>query len=307
MFNLALNPPFYQTAVVCSILYFPRWINSIFTCIKQYQLIIDKILIMRKSLTYHLVLWILKLKGVKKIFNQSPLDYLRLRKDDVLMPQNRFLRKNISRKFTISDSDVTEIAQPNGSEKLLIYVHGGAFVCGPAQHHWDTIAKISKNTDYNIWMCVYPKAPEHNITSINASIDQVYGQVLKEYKSQNIVLIGDSAGATLILTLAQRLIRDQNPLPKKIILISPVLDASMQNPDIKSIEPFDPMLGIKGVLGAKQMAADQLALNDPAISPIYGKFNDFPETILFAGEYDITYPDQIRLEQILRVHFIISF
>lgn len=102
------------------------------------------------------------------------------------------------------------------------------------------------------------------------------------------------------MTLTQRLVRDQNPLPKKIILISPVLDASMKNPDINSIEPFDPMLGIKGVLSAKQMAADQLALNDPAISPIYGKFNDFPETILFAGEYDITYPDQIRLEQILK-------
>lgn len=54
----------------------------------------------------------------------------------------------------------------------------------------------------------------------------------------------------------------------------------MKNPDINSIEPFDPMLGIKGVLSAKQMAADQLALNDPSISPIYGKFNGFPETIL---------------------------
>lgn len=255
---------------------------------------------MHKSLTYYLVLWILKLKGVKKIFNQSPIDYFRLRRDDVLIPKNKFLRKNISRKFAIVGTDVTEVVQPNRSSKLLIYIHGGAFVCGPAQHHWDTIAKISKDTDYNIWMCVYPKAPEHNITCINASIDQVYRHAIKDYKSQNIVLMGDSAGGTLILTLIQRLIQDQIPLPVKIILISPVLDASMQNQDIIAIDALDPMLGIKGVLSAKQMAADQLALNDPSISPIYGSFKNFPETILLTAEYDITYPDQIRLAHILK-------
>ena len=41
------------------------------------------------------------------------------------------------------------------------------------------------------------------------------------------------------------------------------------------------------------MCAKDRNLKDPIISPIYGNFEGFPETILFAAERDITYPDQI--------------
>ncbi len=254
---------------------------------------------MSLSIGYYIVLFVLKIKRVKKVFSNDPIEYLKIRKDDVLNPSNRYLRKNINRKFKVSDTEITEIAKSVKSDTLVIYIHGGAFVCGPAQHHWDTVAEISKKTKNVIWMCVYPKAPETNITDINTNIDQVYAQALTEYKAQNIVLLGDSAGGTLILTLTQRLISNQFTIPKKIILISPVIDASLQNPDIEKVEPLDPMLGINGVRSAKKLAAGQLSLIDSAISPIYGTFNGFPPTILFAAEYDITYPDQIRLAKLL--------
>ena len=98
---------------------------------------------------------------------------------------------------------------------------------------------------------------------------------------------------TLITSLTQRLLTYSKGLPKKLILVSPVMDASFSNPDIDTIDPIDPMLSKKGLLSAKKMCAKDKNLKDPIISPIYGFFEGFPETILFAAERDITYPDQI--------------
>jgi acetyl esterase/lipase len=177
------------------------------------------------------------------------------------------------------------------TDKLLIYFHGGAFVSGPAQHHWDTIESLSKKTKYNIWMCDYPKAPENKIDEISINIDQIYQKALSYFKSENIVLMGDSAGGTLAIALTQRLIIDNVKPPSKIMLISPVLDASFKNQEIDEIDKKDPMLAKVGVLSAKKMCSENL--NDKRISPINGDFKLFPKTFLYLAENDITYPDQL--------------
>jgi len=82
-------------------------------------------------------------------------------------------------------------------------------------------------------------------------------------------------------------------LPKKIILISPVMDAMMTNPDIKIIDEIDPMLSRKGILSSKKMCAENGDLEDERISPINGSFKGFPKTIIFVAENDIMYPDEL--------------
>src|SRR5690606_29520978 len=129
-------------------------------------------------------------------------------------------------------------------------------------------------------------------TQISKNIDHVYQAALKKADSGKIVMAGDSVGATLIAALNQRLIKTNTPLPSLLILISPVMDASFNNEKIRSLEKIDPMLSREGALSAKKMCADAGDLEDPAISPINGDFNKFPQTILFISENDITAPDQ---------------
>lgn len=90
---------------------------------------------MPKSFTYHLLSLAIKIKGLKKVFCQTPINYLQLRKSDVYSPKNSYFRlKNVTT-FFIAKTKITEIANGDKSIKLLIYIHGGAFVSGPAQHH----------------------------------------------------------------------------------------------------------------------------------------------------------------------------
>ena len=98
----------------------------------------------------------------------------------------------------------------------------------------------------------YPKAPEHQIKDVNEEIDAIYNYILTIHSPDSIILMGDSAGATLAILLIQQLIKKKLPLPNSAILISPILDCSMSNPSILDIERNDLMLSRKGVLSAKK-------------------------------------------------------
>ena len=258
-----------------------------------------------KSLTYYLLSTVIKLKGIKKTFSKLPIDYQKLRKDDIHSPNKKDVKGLDFQSFMIKKSKVTEIF-PKGesSENVIIYCHGGASVYGPTDLHWNSIAQIVRQTNIKVFLVDYPKAPEHKIIEINENIDAVYDDFLTKYSSKNIILLGDSMGATLLILLVQRLIKNSISLPKSIILLSPVLDASMKNPEIENIDKLDIMLSRKGVLSAKTMCAGNISLQSEEISPIYGNFKNFVTTYLFTATYDIMYPDTEIFIQKLRAENI---
>ncbi|MCH2023604.1 MAG: alpha/beta hydrolase [Saprospiraceae bacterium] len=250
------------------------------------------------SFSYLLVKLVLKAKGIKKIFSETPINYKKLRKDDFFVPTKSMVRGLNSHSFRISESTVTEIFTPNlraSKTKLIIYCPGGAFICGPTKIAWQNIAYLVKKTKNKAWLINYPKAPEYDIKTISKNIDEIYAKALKKFDPSNIILLGGSAGGNLIITLTQRLIKNKLPCPSKLIAVCPVIDASLTNPDIDSIEKKDLMLSKKGLLSANKMAAKKLDLTDPEISPLYGNFNNFPPTFLFAAENDILTPDILKI------------
>ena len=247
---------------------------------------------MKHSLTYYITLFAIQLKGIKKSFSQDPVDVEKIRKEDVRNPKGRFFKNNVLQKFNVLDSVITEIGVNANSDQLLLCIHGGAFISGPAQHHWDTMKTIAQRTNFKIWLCDYPKAPEYTITTVSKNIDEIDQKALQNYDAKAICCIGDSVGATLITALMQRMVLQKKEVPRKIILVCPVMDASMSNPAIDTKEKIDPMLSKIGILSAKKMCVGDVDLKDSMISPLYGSFQGFPPTVLCMGQNDIMYPDE---------------
>jgi len=164
---------------------------------------------------------------------------------------------------------------------LLLFVHGGGFISGPNQLHWNIIEKLSKETKQTIWVCDYPKAPENDIFEISNNLDFVYQKALEKFDSNNIILIGDSVGGTLVMALVQRAINYKWAIPQKLLLVCPVCDSTFQNPAINAIEEKDIMLSVKGVVSAKRMSAGRYDLDNAMISPINASFKKFPTTVLY--------------------------
>lgn len=248
------------------------------------------------SISAYVVTFFLKLKGLKRIFSQDPIPYTKLRKDDVWFPPAKVLKNTTATTVQILDTEIT-ILNPKKKVKntdyVLLYCPGGAFVSGPNLVNWESLSTLVQKTGIAAWMVNYPKAPEHKMLELSKNIDAVYKAALEQYDASKIILMGDSAGGNLILSLTQRLLKGERPLlPSCLIPISPVMDCSLENAAIEAIDKKDPMLSKKGVLSAKKMSMGTLSLKDPMLSPLYGSFEGFPPVYLFMGTNDILFPDQ---------------
>jgi acetyl esterase/lipase len=251
-----------------------------------------------KSITYYIVSFAIWLKQTKKIFSNDPIDYKRLRKDDIKIPSKKHLFGLFFNSTKINNCLITELL-PDGStsKKVILYFHGGALVYGPTQLHWNTISHIVKDTRTKAFLVDYPKAPEYQIREVNAEIDAIYKFILNTNSPDSIIFMGDSAGATLAMLLIQRLVKKELPLPRAAIFITPVLDCSMSNTSISNIERKDLMLSRKGVVSAKKMSAGRIDLHNEEISPLYGSFKGFVPTYLFTATHDVMHADAKLFEK----------
>ncbi|MBD0786646.1 alpha/beta hydrolase [Vibrio sp. Y2-5] len=190
-----------------------------------------------------------------------------------------------------------KIYKPNNTMGLpiTIYFHGGCFISGGFKTHEQQLRQIASLSN-SIVICIqYRLAPEH---CYPAAHDDVYHAVLaiKKFASKcggdtnRIIFVGDSAGGQLALTTSIRLKQHQNWLPKKQILIYPMLD-----PFGKSVSYIEngtdyvitaDMLLSGFAMYTANMEKDSINQN-PELNPLaFADFNGLPPTYIITAEFD---------------------
>ena len=78
---------------------------------------------MKYSLSYYLTLFVIRLKGIKKTFDTDPINYKKLRKEDVPVPRNKYFKqKSLLTTFRVSNTEVTEVRSGKESKKLILFI-----------------------------------------------------------------------------------------------------------------------------------------------------------------------------------------
>ena len=85
-----------------------------------------------------------------------------------------------------------------------------------------------------------------------------------------------------------------------MILISPWVDVTMSNSDIKEYVELDPMPGIDGLRRMGEVWANGLEVTDPCVSPVYGNLSGLGRVTLRTGTREILYPDTLLLANKLK-------
>lgn len=169
--------------------------------------------------------------------------------------------------------------------------------------------KLSLSTLCEVVMPIYPKAPSYHIDDTYDAIFEMYNKLLTEVNSEDIVVMGDGTGGALALSFIQQLKASHQALPSKLYLISPLLDAQLDNKDITdSLDKKDVILDKTGIQRILSVWSQNLPLDDSRISPIYGELTDLPPVYMFGGAYEIYLPDMQRFANILadnsqEIHF----
>ena len=179
----------------------------------------------------------------------------------------------------------------DGEEKTIIYLHGGAFVARPLIFHWSFLKDIFEKTEATIYFPLYPLAPEASYKETYRFLLKFYKFVLSNHSPKIIILMGDSAGGTLILGLIELLKRKNLPLPAKVIPLSPCMDITFTNKKIDNLEDKDPMLSKVGCALICGYWARGAGAKEPLVNPKFVATDNFPETHIFVGTHEILHPD----------------
>jgi acetyl esterase/lipase len=111
----------------------------------------------------------------------------------------------------------------DGTRRVVMYMHGGAFLTCGANTHDRLVTTLSKYADTPVLVMNYRMIPKH---SIGEAIDDCYDGYWwlrgQGYGPEQIVLAGDSAGGYLSLALAERLL-DEGEEPAAIVCMSPLM------------------------------------------------------------------------------------
>ncbi|MBR5427045.1 MAG: alpha/beta hydrolase [Clostridia bacterium] len=182
----------------------------------------------------------------------------------------------------------------NRSGLTVLYIHGGGFVNQPDPRHFQFADRFCAESGARVLFPIYPKAPVHGFKETYALIEALYRELLNTRDGKNVVFMGDSAGAMLCVTVCGELSKKNVPLPKKLVLYSLVADAELNNPEIGTIEPRDPMQGAEGLREYIRAWAGEEPITSPLIDPMAADLSVLPETILFSGTDEIFCPD-VRL------------
>ena len=177
------------------------------------------------------------------------------------------------------------------SNITIFYIHGGAYVNTFDKHHYKLINKLIKGTNALVIAPNYDLIPFSNAEKMIDSLYNIYTKYIEENPNKKMILMGDSAGGGLSLSLALHLNKNNKKVPDKIITLSPCVDLNMNNPKIAEFEKIDPWLYRDRLKVCAKYFSDNLSYSDYRCSPTYGDLNSLKKLVIFVGTKELLNPD----------------
>lgn len=187
----------------------------------------------------------------------------------------------------------------HSSRKLILYLHGGAFIYPPVFFHWRFLHDLSLRTHTDTLMPVYPKSPDYDCDFAVRSLMDYYKSVVESTQYDEIHLVGDSAGAHLCLVVAQEAHKQGWRKPDSITLLSPCVDLSYsKEKEMRALQDLDPMLQLDRIITLNAIWQGKLPSTHPWVSPIFGDFSGIDNLNVYYGTHEILKPDALFLKDV---------
>ncbi len=177
------------------------------------------------------------------------------------------------------------------AKKVLLYVHGGGFISGSCHTHRPHVAKFAMQAQVASLLFDYRLEPEHPFPAAVEDCVAAFRWLLAQgHDPQDIVVGGESAGATLTLSLLLALQQEGVALPKAAFAISPVTDLRCEAESFRSNAPRDiAPLGSWGTWTGYYMGDNDPM--QPLLSPLFGDYTGLPPLHITVGTHEIHLDD----------------
>ena len=225
---------------------------------------------------------------------------------ELLLHQNEFFPNNSLEYLKTDDSNMPEdrAGKEYTAERLLtenrevvLQLHGGGYIGKMKNAYRDFAVLYARMPGERAVLSVdYRVAPEDPYP---AALEDAYAayQWLLEMgcRGSQIIVAGDSAGGGLALALCLYLKDKGEPLPKKLVLMSPWTDLAATGDSYETNFEKDPLFG--NTTDSMIYSNAYYGENDPKtpyISPLYGNYEGFPPMLFQVGGSEMLLSDSAR-------------
>lgn len=199
-----------------------------------------------------------------------------------------------------------ERIEKSGNDKgWVFYIHGGGFTTGSARERGPVCQYIADRFGYNCVTFDYRLSPEHKWPAHLEDCYAAYTTLLASgVPAKKVVLMGESAGGTLVLSLAHYLKEKGVEQPRAIVALSPCVTQAETLPSHTANIRTDYMLRDAVAKGQVEVVfgngASEELLRRPEVSPLYGDYDGLPPVFLSASDTEVLYDDSRLLYERLK-------
>lgn len=201
-----------------------------------------------------------------------------------------------------------EILSPKGYKKdnIILQFHGGGAVMDMSSLFYRKVAeKYADEAGVAVFSIDYEAGRDKVHPSLLNDCFNAYKGLLESgIKSENIIAVGDSMGANLMLATCFKARDNGLPLPDALVSICAFLDNTASGESYFTNAHKDPMYALPFYM-SKERYSDRLRRvppyvgvadpEDPYLSPVFGNFKDFPPMLIVCGEIEVDESDSAML------------
>lgn len=239
-------------------------------------------------------------RGQKSYDPQNPKDYAAVRAAEEKGVPQKLPRGVMSREVDLEgirgECLHTEKSPKN---KCILYIHGGGFVTGSTRTVRPLTSALVKQMGYSLYSIEYRLAPEYPYPAAPEDCYHAYRALENKFGGNGIVIMGESAGATLALATVLRAKDEGISLPVCAVVLAPAVQFDHEFPSHRENLITDCMVSNL----SEEVRATYLALDDPGIlrnpyaAPYYGDYKGFPPTLIIASDSEVLRDDALFLNE----------
>jgi len=188
------------------------------------------------------------------------------------------------------------VAPGASDERVLLYLHGGAFVIGSAHGYRAFWSGLARDTGVTGLAIDYRLAPEHPFpAAVDDALAAYRGLLDDGRRPGQIVVAGDSAGGGLAASLLVAARDAGLPMPAAALLLSPWADLRCDSASIEQKATEDLSLTAEDLRASAQRYLDGADPADPLASPVEADLTGLPPLMITIGSCEILLDDAVGL------------
>ncbi len=121
------------------------------------------------------------------------------------------------------------------NETYIVYLYGSSMYFNIDSEQWDFITKLSLKTGCGLFVPMYPLAPENSCKDTFKMLCRAYSDFAMGMDVKRLILLGDSSGAGLSLSLTMLAWKEGLRKPDQLIMLSPLIDTEFFDRQLEEI------------------------------------------------------------------------